>query len=373
VRRHAGPDRHGLRHNQPFKTQTQADETSTDADAGSSAATSAASIAASGSAATPAASTTPAASITSAASTTPSAERPGHTAFTYSPGLADFHRLSPRVKTSVVSTKKTPITIPALPKPKRSWEAGFTGSIGISSIQGPLVKKSAGPSSSAANYFSPVSLTTNGASNFAANGRAAGKQYVSDVRPDLSFSAGIIARKPLSSRWALTLGLGLHYYSSQLRLGYQDHYVPVPASASLITTAAAALPANASYYPAGDQQQFINKYYFLELPVALQWRINRSHLMPVFWEGGLSLAYLMGADAVYYNTHSGVYFKDDGAINKTQVNLSTSLMVGLPIRGVHIQAGPQLQYGLSNVVVTKVTNDQRFMYTGIRVVLMPGK
>jgi hypothetical protein len=263
----------------------------------------------------------------------------------------------------VTATKKTAVTVSTLSTPQRPWEAGFTGSIGISSLQAPLIKRgSTAPDIPAGAAY----LATT-------NGRAPGKQYVSDVRPYLSFAAGILAQKSLSARWALSIGVNLHYYSSQLRLGYQDHYTPVPMATSLISSTAAVVPVNTSYYPAGDQQDFINRYYFLELPVAVQWKINHSQVMPLFWEGGVSMSYLMGANAVYYNTHSGVYFKDDGAINKTQLNLSTALMVGLPVRGIRIQAGPQLQYGLTSLMDTKISDNHRFMYTGIRVVVLPGK
>jgi hypothetical protein len=81
----------------------------------------------------------------------------------------------------------------------------------------------------------------------------------------------------------------------------------------------------------------------------------------------------MGSSAVYYNTHSGVYFKDGGVANHTQFNLSTALMVGLPIHGLRAQIGPQIQYGLTPLLNTELSGEQHIFYGGIRLVVFPGK
>jgi hypothetical protein len=107
--------------------------------------------------------------------------------------------------------------------------------------------------------------------------------------------------------------------------------------------------------------------------VGLQWKVNKSHLLPIFVEGGVSLSRLMGASALLYNAKTGLYTKDGDIVNKTQFNLESALLVGLPFHGVNIQMGPQIQYGLTPLVNTQGAGDQHFLYTGIRVVIIPGR
>jgi hypothetical protein len=126
-------------------------------------------------------------------------------------------------------------------------------------------------------------------------------------------------------------------------------------------------------YSAGNTRSLINKYYFLELPVSLQWKVNKGHLLPIFVEGGVSLSRLMGASALLYNAKTGLYSKDGDIVNKTQFNLESALLVGLPFHGIDIQLGPQIQYGLTPLVNTQGVGDQHFLYTGIRLVIIPGR
>ena len=287
----------------------------------------------------------------------------------YTPGLAGLP-----VNSAAVHADKLPVksmatgtitsTVKTLQSPRRPWEAAFSGGAGISSLHQTQLSNYSLASNIPATTFTTNSITTNAA--------RPNKQYVSTVSPGASFWAGVLAQKPLSARWNLSLGLNLHYYSTRVRVGQQvSNYVPV--AATLFTSSAVAPIQSYPYYSTGNEQSYTNRYYFLELPVAIEWKINRSHLLPLFWDGGFSLSYLMGSSAVYYNTHSGVYFKDGGVANHTQFNLSTAFMVGLPFHGIRIQAGPQVQYGLTPLLNTQQSGDQHIFYGGLRVVVFPGK
>jgi hypothetical protein len=81
----------------------------------------------------------------------------------------------------------------------------------------------------------------------------------------------------------------------------------------------------------------------------------------------------MGANALFYNPMTGLYLKNENVLNKTQLDLSSSLLVGLPFHGIRIQAGPQVQYGLTPLINSQGLGDQHFFYTGIRLVILPGR
>ena len=277
----------------------------------------------------------------------------------YLPGLED-QRMSHAVSPAVLAGERGMVKLSALSRPRRPWEAGFVAGAGIDRLNRL-------DASQANNAVSGLA-----ASFYSLNRTAASKNSISDVRPDASFYAGIYLQKPISDRWVLHLGLDLHYYSVRMSIGQQVNNF-VPASGSLLAVPAIQTLNNAQVYMVGNEHSYTNRYYMLELPVAMQYKINRSRILPLFLEGGLSVSRLMGADALFYNPTSGLYLKSGNVLNKTQLDLSSSLLVGLPFRGIHIQAGPQVQYGLTPLINSQGLGDQHFFYTGIRLVVLPGR
>ncbi|MBN9380083.1 MAG: hypothetical protein J0H74_04930 [Chitinophagaceae bacterium] len=299
--------------------------------------------------------------VQTAPATAITAERanlPGLNVFDHHFSVTAAGRLSSRSRTAAVTTG--PIQL----KPKYTWEAGFAGGIGMSSLNRTLFQQ---PSAVASDVRQNTNTST------AITG--APKAYTSKIQPDLSYWAGIVVQRPLDKRFTLSLGLSLHYYSTKIQVGEK---VVAPSSyyytQSLFTTQAPQAQANVyPYYSVGDNDIYTNRYYFLELPGSILWQVNHSRNLPLFWEGGFSLAYLVSSNALYYNSKSTTFYKDGSMTNKTQLNLATALLVGLPIKGMRLQAGPQVQYGVTSLQNNGGTNGQHLFYGGLRVVLLPGK
>jgi len=263
---------------------------------------------------------------------------------------------------SAASAAKTPINL----KPKYSWEMGFAGGVGLSTLNSSLFQQPAVAASDVQALTTPTPVNA-----------AYNKTPTSNVRPDISYWAGIVAQRPLSRALTLSLGLDLHYYSTRQQIGEAVYNNPASlyqastyfTQQSTANQRAAVFP----YYSVGDADVFVNRYYFLELPASVLWKVNHSRSLPLFWENGLSLSYMVSTSSIYYNAKSGVFYKDQGSMaNKTQLNLSTALLVGLPIKNMRLQAGPQLQYGLTSLQ-HQSSIGQHLFYGGIRIVLIPGK
>ena len=287
------------------------------------------------------------------------ADQKGLDAWFYLPGLAD-QRLTPQIHASALNTKKSnSVAMAGLSHPRRQWEAGFVAGGGLSRL----------------NHLNSdqarSALASGTASFYTISTASSGSHYISDVRPEASFEGGIYLQRALSDRWIFNTGMKLHYYSNRITVGQPVTTYVQSAYSYLAPTALAA--ATQSMYSAGDTRSVINKYYFLEIPVGLQWKINKSHLLPIFVEGGVSLSRLMGASALFYNAKTGLYSKDGDIVNKTQFNIESALLVGLPFHGINIQVGPQIQYGLTPLVNTQGVGDQHLLYTGIRLVVIPGR
>jgi hypothetical protein len=278
----------------------------------------------------------------------------------YWPGLAG-QRLSPHVQGAALTTKKSNlVAVAGLTHPQARWEAGFVGGGGWSRLNRLNVDQA------------KAALNSNATSLYTIANSSSSKQIVSQNRPDASFDGGIYLQRNLSDRWILNTGMNLHYYSNRISVGQQvTTYVQASASYLVPTTSLAAR--NNSVYSTGDTKTFTNKYYFLELPLGLQWKITKSHLLPIFLEGGISLSRLMGASALFYDAKTGLYSKNGDVVDKTQLNISSALLLGLPIHGIALQLGPVIQYGLTPLVNTQGLGDQHFLYTGIRLVVIPGR
>jgi hypothetical protein len=280
-------------------------------------------------------------------------------AWFFQPELAD-QRQTHAIRAAQLNNKKAAIAIAGLQKKARPWEAGFVAGGGISRLN----------RLNSAQAAAALSFTA--ASFYRINGSSQGNAYISDVRSDAAFSGGVYLQKAIADRWIFNTGMTLHYYSSGITIGQQVNSY-VQASASFLNPSALATVPSAAVYSAGDWQSYTNKYYFLELPLNMQWQVNKSHLLPLFLEGGFSLARLMSANALLYDSETGVYSKQVNQLNKTQLYVSTALMAGLPLHGLHIEVGPQVQYGLTPIVDGHSLGDQHFFYAGIKLVVIPGK
>jgi hypothetical protein len=252
-----------------------------------------------------------------------------------------------------------------------SWEAGFAGGGGLSSAvlsETPAIH----PQTS---FLTPPSLSL--ASSLQQSAFAAGHPQLrfSKIQPDVSFLAGIFIQRPVLKKLSVTFGLNLHYYSTRLETGQKapDSVNTNRASLFYPTTAYAAQPAQNAPYYTSENYKYSNRYYFLEIPISVQWQFNRSRKTPLFWEGGLSYSRLVSANALYYNEKSGVYYKDGGAASPNHLMAFSSLMIGMSWRGNLIRLGPEGQYGLSSLVNANNATSQHLFYGGLKVIVIPRK
>lgn len=284
----------------------------------------------------------------------------------YQPGLISCLMARSGIKGPTLSPSSGSSTaVTGIPRPKRPWSAGFAGGFGVSSYNESLLSKATAVTT-AASTLSASSPTSYFAA--ASSSSSSSKKITSTVEPGLSYRAGIVAQKPLSARWALSLGLDLHYYSSRLRVG--GVVTTYSQSANALIGASTIAPVQSyPYYSVGDVQVYTNRYYYLELPVAMQWQINHGRVLPLFLRGGVTLSRLMSSNGLYFNDQSAVYFKDNSVIQPMQVSFTSGLVATLPLRGIRVQAGPELQYGATALLKGGAGNGH-LLYGGLRVAVM---
>jgi hypothetical protein len=258
-------------------------------------------------------------------------------------------------------------------QPRHPWMAGFAAGGGAA-----LIHTATG---NPLTYSSPTysALAFGGGNQYGSSLPAAGgsKQIVNDVKAGYSYWAGIYGEKQLSARWSVDIGLNLHYYSVRFETNNEiPLYTPSSSSLFVSTPYTYAMTPSVASSRAGAQTSYssyyysyYNRYYFLEVPATVQYRLNHSRTLPLFWRGGAVFSWLMSSNGLYYDNSTGSYEKGNGLVRRAQAGVNSGLMVGLPIRGVQIQAGPEVQYALTSML-TAAPGGGHMVYGGMRVALM---
>ena len=246
-------------------------------------------------------------------------------------------------------------------KKKKSfpWQIGFSGSAGISNMNESLFKPV-----SATNYAYSAATPGYGLSN---SPGAASTHAPSNINPGFSFGLAVFANRHLSERFSLSAGVGYHYYSTEIQTG---HFIDSTSSFNFPSIQASSVNA---YYSTGKIQTYTNQYHFIELPVSVDFQITKSKKTALILEGGFTLSYLLSSNALQFDPNSNVYFKSDQLFNRTQLSAATAFLIGLPVRYASLQIGPQLQYGLTNVLKSSSGSTEHLIYYGLKISFIPGK
>jgi hypothetical protein len=241
-------------------------------------------------------------------------------------------------------------------KKTASWEIGYTASPGISNISQGLFKTAY--AANTANFA--AALPTSPVNYYSSS--------PSSIDPGFSFSVGAFVAKKINKRIKLFAGLNYHYYSAHLSVG---SYINAP---RLIYTTAQASPSysTAGYYQGNKNlSNYTSHYHFVELPFLVSVQINNSHSrLPITWDGGLSLSYLINSNALQYDPNSQVYYKNNALFNRTQLSASTALMLGFHVGKNQLHIGPQFQYGLSHLLNKDALNPEHLLFGGIKLVFV---
>jgi hypothetical protein len=243
-------------------------------------------------------------------------------------------------------------------KKSSAWKIGFTGNAGFSNINQDLFKSIT--QTNQVNYSAGAPNPPNGAPlpvNYSS----------SDIHAGFSFSIGAFVNRDLSNRISFSAGIGYHYYSTKILTGnYVDSLGFVYPSSGMLSSVNA-------YYRNGKDHSYTSHYHFIELPVTINFQINKSKQMPVIWEAGLTLSYLLASNALYYDRVSNVYYENKELMNKTQLNGVTAVMVGFPLGNAALELGPQLQYGFTGLLKNTAGNPGHLICYGLKINFIPGK
>jgi hypothetical protein len=172
----------------------------------------------------------------------------------------------------------------------------------------------------------------------------------SAIEPGILYSAGAFVQKDISKRLTLSAGLQYSHWSVNTRVGRRDNSLR-----SVNTSNFDQQLVGYSYSANLGLRDYTNYYHFVELPVMLSYRFNRSRRTPLVLDGGLSLSRLVYTNALHFDGISRVYYENDDFFNKLQAGLNAGLKIGFLQYSKHpIWVGPNLRYFASGLIKSDI-------------------
>lgn len=255
---------------------------------------------------------------------------------------------------------------------RKSWEWGVTGQAGVSMVGKGLstvFKNGLFEKAETLDYAQNISLSAprndflGGQSQ--GNLVAAAPAPASAVKIGMAWNAGAFGKWHVREKLALTFGAEYNLFTTNRQVGnivdpqyYSINNSNVSPDANARFTA---------YYTGSDGVNYTNRYHFVQVPVGIQWQLNKGiKVPPIQLDAGLVFAYLVNTNAVHYK--GGVYYEDKSLFNKFQTGLYTGFSVKLfqhTQRPLYV--GPTVQYNLSGVGKPSSGIKQNFVYGGLKV------
>jgi len=175
-----------------------------------------------------------------------------------------------------------------------------------------------------------------------------------------AFQMGGLAKKQITPKISLAIGLRYGYYSEKINIG-RDTLISYPfQSYSSIT--------RPSYRASNSFQSKTNGYHFIELPVNYHLRLNKNKNKPFTLDAGLMISRLIATNAVMYDTaFGGVYYKNVKWLNKTQFSLNTGFSLTLiNNRNIQWSLGPVIDLHLNSLLNSPFEDKKYLFATGLR-------
>lgn len=183
--------------------------------------------------------------------------------------------------------------------------------------------------------------------------------YPSPQEEGPAFAAGFTAKRILNARTKLTAGVQYNFYSTTMAVGQEKN----ASTSAMVPYARQSSAADNSYLP-GTQNQYRNRYHFIQLPIGIEYQVLRK--IPLQVHGGLSVAQLVSTNALLYDYNAQAYYQNSRAFNTTQLHLFTNLTYPVWKRkAVRLDLGPYVQYSLTELQ-KKAPDKNRLFSTGLR-------
>jgi hypothetical protein len=183
----------------------------------------------------------------------------------------------------------------------------------------------------------------------------------SSIHSGLAFKLGVSAQLPLTRKTSISAGLRYAYLSERIRVGSYRDTVVVSNSYQFASSNVVS-----GLYSSAQQRDYTNKYHFLEMPLLYQLQLNKGKKMPILLSLGVTPAFLVGTNALLYDSLAGgIYYRDKAAFNKFHVNIQTGLsfVFGKPGK-MQWALGPEFSFDMRKIMKQDVFIASKYMLYG---------
>jgi hypothetical protein len=240
-----------------------------------------------------------------------------------------------------------------LKKKQSRWSYGLTGTAGISSV-------------SEGNFFD-LNINKSQVEDVATTAAFAPQPYrPSSISSGFTYSLGAFVKRDLSKRFSLSVGLNYLQLNTQNKVGSRINARQVVNNGNsgyIIVT---------SFYSLQQSQpsEYRNRYHFLEVPIELHTRLNRSEKLPLYLNTGIAVSRLLKSNSLHFDGSTGVYYKNDRLLNQTQLATKAGFSVGLFNKTTRpVWVGPFARYNVSKILQKDVSASKSFASFGVDVKL----
>ncbi len=246
---------------------------------------------------------------------------------------------------------------PMQAKQKGEWDMGINFSLGVAATQNAYLGIIGfGGNDEFKSYSSPAQSTSGN------SGQVSGISFIpSKIKTGPGFVLGVFLEKSISPKTNFIVGLNYKKYSSAMMIGNRVDSSNNFSRANF-------------FYRSGNQRSYKNNFHFIELPLALRFKLSKQNRLPFYLNTGVSISQLIGSDALQFESQSGNYYSDNSVFNKTQVSISAGLLFSLSGHAKNpILLGPDVNFSLNKMAKSGLYDNRHYSYFGIQVRKSIGK
>ena len=200
--------------------------------------------------------------------------------------------------------------------------------------------------------------------NYSSGGGAGGGSYYPyhEVRSRMSYGFGVFARKDLSKRLYLNLGMNYSLLRTGLRVGNQAN-----TSQTITNSFSSGVTVDRFYRPPiiDSTKEYINKYHFLGLQSEIGWRFSN---WPLTLNFGFAYNRLLSTNALIFDSQLPGFYKDKDAFLKNQLFISGGLSI--PVinnKKYSFELNPFVEGSLTRVLPKSDTAQLHYTNFGLRL------
>ena len=190
----------------------------------------------------------------------------------------------------------------------------------------------------------------------------------SEIRPGSAFTIGGMVKRNFSNRISVSATLSYAQYNTHTRVGERIE------QNQIVNSGVMGYQNVGSYFLNTKTRDYSNRYHFIDLPLTLHVKLNRSDKTPFYLNAGGYLSRLVSSNSLHFDGSNAVYYRNDDFLNKTQAGAAAGFSMVLFNRGaMPLWIGPSLRYGFSPLLKKDVSVNKRFAMPSIDIKLFFNK